>query len=77
MPYALAITYVAPGFGSTSGLATNSANPWYVRAASSDGATMLGDALMQQPTFVTFEPGNDFSSYAQFGASGFPFGPVS
>ena len=37
---------------------------------------MLGDALMQQPTFVTFEPGNDFSSYAQFGASGFPFGPV-
>jgi hypothetical protein len=31
---------------------------------------------MQQPTFVTFEPGNDFASYAQFGASGFPFGPV-
>ena len=76
MPYALGITYVAPGVGSVSGFATNSANPWYVRAASSDGATMLGDALMQQPTFVTFEPGNDFSSYAQFGASGFPFGFV-
>tara|TARA_Y200000002_G_scaffold132444_1_gene109229 strand:- start:4628 stop:6091 length:1464 start_codon:yes stop_codon:yes gene_type:complete len=76
MPYAWAITYVAPGVGSLAGLATNSANPWFVRAASSDGATMLGDALMQQPTFVTFEPGNDFSSYTQFGASGFPFGPL-
>ena len=76
MPYALGITYVAPGVGSLAGLATGAANPWYVRAASSDGATMLGDALMQQPTFVTFEPGNDFASYAQFGASGFPFGPV-
>jgi len=76
MPYAWAITYVAPGVGSLAGLATNSANPWFVRVASSDGATMLGDALMQQPTFVTFEPGNDFSSYTQFGASGFPFGPL-
>ena len=76
MPYAVGISYVAPGVGSLSGLAAGVANPWYVRAASSDGATMLGDALMQQPTFVTFEPGNDFASYAQFGASGFPFGPV-
>ncbi len=76
MPYAVSISYVAPGVGSLAGLAAGAANPWYVRTASSDGATMLGDALMQQPTFVTFEPGNDFSSYAQFGASGFPFGPV-
>ena len=76
MPYAIGISYVAPGVGSLAGLATGAANPWYVRTASSDGATMLGDALMQQPTFVTFEPGNDFASYAQFGASGFPFGPV-
>ncbi len=76
MPYAVGISYVAPGVGSLGGLATGAANPWYVRTASSDGATMLGDALMQQPTFVTFEPGNDFASYAQFGASGFPFGPV-
>ncbi len=71
MPYAVGISYVAPGVGSLAGLATGAANPWYVRSASSDGATMLGDALMQQPTFVTFEPGNDFASYAQFGASGF------
>jgi hypothetical protein len=76
MPYAVGISYVAPGVGSLAGLETGAANPWYVRTASSDGATMLGDALMQQPSFVTFEPGNDFASYAQFGASGFPFGPV-
>jgi hypothetical protein len=31
---------------------------------------------MQQPTFVTLVPGNDFASYTLFGASDFPLGPL-
>ena len=69
-PFANAIVNVAPGFGSLEGLAAGQANPWYVRAASSNDATILGDALMQQPTFVTLVPGNDFAGYTLFGASG-------
>ena len=76
MPFANAITFVAPGVGSMEGLMAGLANPWYVRAASSNGATMVGDALMQQPTFVTLVPGHDFANYGLFGASGFPFGPL-
>ena len=76
MPLAGAITYVAPGVGSMEGLMAGQANPWYVRTASSNGATMVGDAMMQQPTFVTLVPGNDFANYGLFGASGFPFGPL-
>ena len=75
-PFANAIVNVAPGFGSLEGLAAGQANPWYVRAASSNDATILGDALMQQPTFVTLVPGNDFASYTLFGASDFPLGPL-
>ncbi len=76
MPLAAAITYVAPGVGSMEGLMAGQANPWYVRTASSNGATMVGDAMMQQPTFVTLVPGNDFANYGLFGASGLPFGPL-
>jgi hypothetical protein len=76
MPYAIAGSFVVPGVGSMEGLMAGQANPWYVRAASSNNATMLGDAMTQLPTFVTLVPGNDFASYAQFGASGFPFGFV-
>ena len=75
-PFANAIVNVAPGAGSLEGLAAGLANPWYVRAASSNDATILGDALMQQPTFVTLVPGNDFASYTLFGASDFPLGPL-
>ena len=66
-PFASAISYVAPGVGSLEGLAAGLANPWFVRAASNNNASMVGDALTQQPTFVTFEPGNDFFNYALTG----------
>mgnify|MGYP001226010901 CR=1 FL=1 len=75
-PWANAISFVAPGAGSLEGLAAGLANPWYVRAASSNNATMIGDVLAQQPTFVTLVPGNDFASYGLFGASGLPLGPL-
>ena len=69
-PFVNGIHMVAPGYGSLAGLAAGAANPWFVRAASSDGATVLGDAAGQMPTFVTVMPGNDFAAYAGFGASG-------
>ena len=37
-PFVNAIHMVAPGYGNAAGLAQGLANPWYVRAASSDGA---------------------------------------
>lgn len=76
MPLANAISFVAPGVGSMEGLMAGAANPWYVRTASSNDATMIGDVLMQQPTFVTLVPGHDFANYGLFGASGLPFGPL-
>ena len=66
-PFVNAIHNVAPGYGSLAGLAQGLANPWFVRAASSQSATVLGDALSQQPTFVTVVPGDDFSAWALFG----------
>ena len=69
-PFVNGIHMVAPGYGSLAGLAAGAANPWFVRSASSDGATVLGDAAGQMPSFVTVMPGNDFYAYAAFGASG-------
>lgn len=69
-PFVNGIHMVAPGYGSLAGLSAGAANPWFVRSASSDGATVLGDAASQMPSFVTVMPGNDFYAYAAFGASG-------
>jgi len=66
-PFVNAIHNVAPGYGSLAGLSQGLANPWFVRSASSENATILGDALAQQPTFVTVIPGDDFSAWALFG----------
>ena len=66
-PFVNAIHMVAPGYGNAAGLAQGLANPWYVRAASSGNASILGDALAQQPTFVSVIPGDDFSAWALFG----------
>ena len=65
-PFVNAIHMVAPGYGNPAGLQTvpASANPWFVRAASSPSATILGDALAQSPSFVTLVPGDDFNAWA-------------
>ena len=60
-PFVRAITMVAPGVGDPSGLGVGTANPWFVRAASSPSATILGDVLAQTPSFVTLVPGDDFN----------------
>ena len=66
-PFVRAIGMVAPGFGDPSGLGAGTANPWFVRAASSPSATILGDVLAQTPSFVTLVPGDDFNGWALFG----------
>jgi hypothetical protein len=54
----------APGYGAL--------NPYFGRMASSPGATVLGDALAQSPTFFTLSEigGNDVLGYATSGGSG-------
>ncbi len=53
------------GYGSAQG------NPYFRRFASSPGATMLSDALLQQPTFFSlWIGGNDVLTYATSGGIG-------
>jgi hypothetical protein len=56
-PGANALHMLAPGYGSMAGLSVGLANPYYVRMASSDGASIIGDVLAQAPTFVTILSG--------------------
>ncbi len=61
----------APGYGSLEALALGKANPYFVRFASSPSATVIGDAIAQNPTFFTLWIGNnDILSYATSGGSG-------
>jgi len=60
-------------YGNPAGLATDpaTANPYYVRIASSTGATVIGDAAAQAPTFFTLWIGNnDVLNYATAGGVG-------
>lgn len=60
------------GYGNIANLATKTANPYFVRMASSPTATMLGDAMAQNPTFFTLSEigGNDVLGYAISGGDG-------
>lgn len=61
------------GLGNPAGLQTTpvSANPYFVRFASSPTASILGDALATNPTFFTLWLGNnDILSYAVSGGTG-------
>jgi len=61
----------APGYGSLEALAIGAANPYFVRFASAPTATVIGDAVAQQPSFFTLWIGNnDILSYAISGGSG-------
>ena len=66
-PFVSAIHMVAPGYGDPAGLQTGTANPWFVRAASSPSARIIDDVLAQSPSFVTLVPGDDFNAWALFG----------
>ncbi|MFI0428844.1 G-D-S-L family lipolytic protein [Mariniflexile sp. HMF6888] len=60
------------GYGNIANLATKTANPYFVRMASSTTATVLGDAMAQNPTFFTLSEigGNDVLGYATSGGDG-------
>ncbi len=60
------------GLGNPANLTTKTANPYFVRMASSTSATMLGDAMAQNPTFFTLSEigGNDVLGYATSGGDG-------
>ncbi|MBZ9632412.1 G-D-S-L family lipolytic protein [Salegentibacter sp. LM13S] len=59
------------GYGNVQNLATQSANPYFVRFASSPNATVMEDALAQNPTFFSLWIGNnDVLGYATSGGTG-------
>lgn len=60
------------GYGNIANLATKTANPYFVRMASSTSATVLGDAMAKSPTFFTLSEigGNDVLGYALSGGDG-------
>lgn len=61
----------AAGYGDPAGLGAGTANPYYVRFASSSTATVIGDAAAQQPSFIVLWIGNnDVLSYATSGGVG-------
>lgn len=64
VPGAKSFHLTFPGYGAL--------NPYYGRFATSAGATMLGDAASQNPTFFTLSEigGNDVLSYATSGGIG-------
>lgn len=60
-----------PGYGSLAGLSQGTANPYFVRFASSDNASVIGDAVAQNPTFFTLWIGNnDILAFATSGGIG-------
>lgn len=70
-PGAKSYHLVAPGYGNIEGVAAGIANPYFARFASSPQATVLEDALVQEPTFFSLWIGNnDVLGYATSGGTG-------
>jgi len=70
VPGAKSFHLVAPGYGNIAGVATGQANPYFVRHATSPTATVLGDAMLKNPTFFTNWIGaNDVLAYATNGGA--------
>lgn len=71
VPGAKSFHLLSDSYGDISGVATGTANPYFVRMASSSSATMLGDAIAQNPTFFSLWIGNnDILSFATSGGVG-------
>jgi lysophospholipase L1-like esterase len=71
VPGAKVFHLLAPGYGSLAALAQGKANPYFVRTATSDETTVLGDAMSLKPTFFTNWIGaNDVLGYATSGGEG-------
>lgn len=79
VPGAKSIHLLAPGYGSPAGLATATANPYFVRMAPQQ-STLIAEAASKQPTFFTLSEigGNDVLGYATSGGDGSnPITPVA
>lgn len=71
VPGAKSFHLLAPGYGNAAGIMTGTANPYFVRHATSTSATVMGDAMSLNPTFFTCWIGaNDVLAYATSGGSG-------
>lgn len=71
VPGAKSFHLLAAGYGNVAGVATGQANPYYARFASSESATVIGDAATQNATFFALWIGNnDILGYATSGGSG-------
>ena len=71
VPGAKSYHLVAPGYGSAAGIQAGTANPYFVRFASSSTTTVLADAMAQNPTFFSLWIGNnDVLGYATTGGDG-------
>ena len=71
VPGATSFQLLAPGFGNLQGVPVFQANPYYARFASSANATVIGDAVAQDPSFFSLWIGtNDILGYAVSGGSG-------
>ena len=70
VPGAKSFHLLSDTYGNPAGIGSY-ANPYFVRFASTASATILGDALAQNPTFFTLWIGNnDILSYATSGGAG-------
>jgi len=71
VPGARSYHLLLEGYGNAAALELNLANPYYVRFASNPVASILGDALAQDPTFFSLWIGvNDVLEYALCGGCG-------
>jgi len=71
VPGAKSFYLLAPGYGDLAGVAVGTANPYFARFASSPQATILDDAVAQNPTFFSLQAGdNDVMNYATTGGIG-------
>ncbi|MFP9114130.1 G-D-S-L family lipolytic protein [Flavobacterium sp. RHBU_3] len=71
VPGAKSFHLLSSGYGNIQGVLLGTANPYYVRTATSPTATVLGDAMSLNPTFFTNWIGsNDVLAYALSGGTG-------
>jgi hypothetical protein len=71
VPGAKSYHLLAPGYGNPAGVMAGASNPYFARFASSDNATIIDDAIAQDPTFFTLWIGNnDLLNFAISGGLG-------
>ncbi len=71
VPGAKSFHLLSTSYGDVSGVLAGTANPYFVRMASSSSASMLGDAMAQDATFFSLWIGNnDILSFATSGGVG-------